>query len=195
MPNAHSLDFPHLPPPGAPYPPWAPGLQVSPSQVRHPGPYPGYHPGRPRCPRPLWDHFLSPSRFTLLSRTSRPPQPPTRLPGPGFTSSSALPRPRTFQVCPTPRRGPPPTALGLLPLLRIPHPGPQPPASPGPGLHSVTPPPRPPHTLWTPPPLYTRLAHPYPGPLGAQGHAYRIPSRAAASRRRAEGEQATGLEG
>ena len=153
------------------------------------GPYLDTSPGAPSAQGPSGTTFSFPFPLSLTFAYLQAPGVPPDSPSSGFTSSSALPRPRTFQVCPTPSRGPPPKALGLLPLLLIPHSAPQPQRFPRAGPPQCDMSIHPDRPLWTPSPLYPRLPAPLPRP--AWGAAPRLPdplpgsSAQEASRRRA----------
>ncbi|XP_044908538.1 proline-rich protein HaeIII subfamily 1-like [Felis catus] len=113
-----------------------------------------------RPPQQRSTKVSDPAKVSECGAPGLPPDSPRS----GFTSSSALPRPRTFQVCPTPSRGPPPKALGLLPLLLIPHSAPQPQRFPRAGPPQCDMSTHPDRPLWTPSPLYPRLPAPLPRP-------------------------------
>lgn len=190
-----SLDSPPLclPPPPDTKPTLGPGfVSLHPRFViQDPalGPYLDTSPGATSARGPPGTTFSFPFPFSLTFAYLQAPGVPPDSPSSGFTSSSALPRPRTFQVCPTPSRGPPPKALGLLPLLLIPHSAPQPQRFPRAGPPQCDMSTHPDRPLWTPSPLYPRLPAPLPRP--AWGAAPRLPdplpgsSAQEASRRRA----------
>ena len=196
LPNPQS-GFPLAPPGIKPaLDPWTLGLSPSipgPSSRTLPWALTWIPPQVPPLPKaPLGPLSLSPSRFPLFSPSCRPlashrpppalgSRPLLRCPGPGL-SRCAPPHPEV----PLQR----PWVYSLYCLSPTPRPNPS--ASPGPGLLSVTCP----STQTAPFGLHRRFTpdfpHPCPGPLGAQRHAYPIPSRAAARRRRAEGARAKG---